>query len=190
MARKRRTKRAKKKQIKKSGLGEVWFFGSAALLGLIVFFLKDSLGVQYRWIGVYIWLAALIFGFIFYLFYLLQFVLPLDWRESWFEGLRLAVPYNFPILSAMVGPVLGGGRAPAATPEASTSLSAGFLEHRSGIIRSNFVLALTSGPNFSRAIGPGYVRLGNWEKVTQIGSNLPYLTFLRKPWTLLWALVF
>ena len=71
MARKRRTRRAKKKQVKKSGLGEIWFFGSAGLLGLIVFFLEDSLGVQYRWVGVYIWLAALIFGFILYLFYLL-----------------------------------------------------------------------------------------------------------------------
>jgi hypothetical protein len=168
MARKRRTRRAKKKQIKKSGLGEAWFFGIAGLLGLIVFFLKDSVGVQYRWVGVYIWLAALVFGFIFYLFYLLQFVLPLDWRESWFEGLRLSLPYNFPILSAFVGLVLGGGRAPAASTKASTSLSAGFLEHRSGIIRSNFVLAFTSGPEFSRAIGPGYVRLGNRETVTQV----------------------
>jgi hypothetical protein len=109
MARKRRTRRAKKKQIKKSGLGEAWFFGIAGLLGLIVFFLEDSAGVQYRWVGVYIWLAALVFGFIFYLFYLLQFVLPLDWRESWFEGLRLALPYNFPTLGALVGLVLGGG---------------------------------------------------------------------------------
>jgi hypothetical protein len=168
MARKRRTRRAKKKQIKKSGLGEAWFFGIASLMGLIVFFLKDSLGVQYRWVGVYIWLAALVFGFIFYLFYLLQFVLPLDWRESWFEGLRLALPYNFPMLGALVGLVLGGGRTPAASAKASASLSAGFSEHRSGIIRSNFILALTSGPQFSRAIGPGYVRLGNGETVTQI----------------------
>ena len=167
MARKRRTRRAKKKQIKKSGLGEAWFFGISGLLGLIVFFLEDSAGVQYRWVGVYIWLAALVFGFIFYLFYLLQFILPLDWRESWFEGLRLVLPYNFPMLSALARLVLGGGRAPTASAKASTSLSAGFLEHRSGIIRSNFVLALTSGPEFSRAIGPGYVRLGNRESVTQ-----------------------
>ena len=168
MARKRRTRRAKKKQIKKSGLGEAWFFGIAGLLGLIVFFLEDSLGVQYRWVGVYIWLAALVFGFIFYLFYLLQFILPLDWRESWFEGLRMALPYNFPVLKAMAGLVFGGGRAPAASAKASSRLSAGFLVHKSGIIRSNFVLALTSGPNFSRALGPGFVRLGNRETVSQV----------------------
>ncbi len=168
MAKKRRTKRAKKKHLKRSGLGEAWFFGLAGLLGLIVYFLQDSLGVQYRWAGVYIWLATLVFGFSFYLFYLLQFVLPLDWRESWFEGLRLALPYNFPLLSAIVGRVLGGGRTPAASAKASDSLSPGFSLHRSGIIRSNFVLALTSGPKFSRAIGPGYVRLGNSETVVQV----------------------
>ena len=168
MARKRRTRRAKKKKIKKSGLGEAWFFGIASLLGLIVFFLKDSLGVQYRWVGVYIWLAALVFGFVFYLFYLLQFILPLDWRESWFEGLRLALPYNFPVLSAMAGLLLGSGRALTASAKASSRLSAGFLEHRAGIIHSHFVLALTSGPKFSRAIGPGFVRLGNGETVTQV----------------------
>lgn len=168
MARKKRIRRAQAKQTKKSGVGEAWFIGTAALLGATAYFLKDALGIQYRWIGVYIWLAAFLFGFIFYLFYLLQFILPLDWLESWFEGLRLSIPYNFPLVGAVARALLGRRRMPAASQAAGARLSSGFVEHRAGIVNSNLVLDLTKGPEYARAIGPGYVRLEDAEMVTQV----------------------
>lgn len=152
----------------KKGLGEAIFFGLAFILATAAFFLKDSYGVQFRFSGSYIWLAAYLFAFSGYLFYLVQFILPLNWTDSWYQGLRLSLPYNFPILNQIAGLFVPRPRAPAATEQAQGSLSQGFLTHKAGIIPSHQALALISGSSYSRSAGPGFVRLQPSETVAQV----------------------
>ncbi len=164
MARRRRRKKSKQKG-EKHGLGEFIFLGLAFVFAIIPFILKDSTGVQYRWAGTYIWLAAYFFAFGGYLFYLLVFILPIPWNLSWFEGLRLSIAYNFPILGAFLSL---GTRRPAATSACREDLSPGFLRHRAGIIDSHQVLVVSSGSRYLRAAGPGYIHLRPNETVTQV----------------------
>lgn len=168
MARRKRVRRKQKATQKLTGLGEALFFGVAIALGLIPFFLKDALGLQYRWLGTYVWLAGYFFSFFFYLFYLLPVILPLDWRDSFYEGLRLVLPFNFPILDALFSFGIGRSAGLAATTSAATALPQGFLRHRAGIIASQYALALTSGPKYVRSAGPGYLRLNAGELVAQV----------------------
>jgi regulator of protease activity HflC (stomatin/prohibitin superfamily) len=164
MARRRRRKKKKQKSVKQ-GLGEPIFIGLAVVFAIIPFFLKDYTGVQYRWAGTYIWLAAYFFAFGGYLFYLLMFILPLSWNLSWFEGLRLSIAYNFPIIGAFLGV---GSRRPAATAECREDLNPGFLRHRAGIVEGHKALVLSSGSKYMRAAGPGYVHLKSNEIITQV----------------------
>ncbi len=168
MARRRSRKRRQKKTTIKKGLGEAIFFGLAFILALVAFFLNDYYGIQFRFSGSYIWLAAYFFAFGGYLFYLVQFILPLNWSQSWYQGLRLSLPYNFPILNHIASLFLSRPRAPAATEDAQESLSQGFLTHKAGVIPSHQALALISGSQYSRSAGPGFVRLNPSETVAQV----------------------
>lgn len=168
MARRRSRKRRQKRATTKKGLGEAIFFGIAIILAVVAFFLKDYVGVQFRFSGSYIWLAAYIFAFVGYLFYIVQFILPLNWSASWYQGLRLSLPFNFPILNQIVGLFLSRSRAPAATEDAQELLSQGFLTHKAGIFPSHQALALVSGSRYSRSAGPGFVRLHPSETVAQV----------------------
>lgn len=168
MARKKSRKKVRKNQMKKRGLGEAIFFGLALMLALIAFFLKDFYGVQFRFSGSYIWLAAYFFGFVGYLFYLVQFILPLDWKLSWYEGLRLSLPYNFPLLKEVVGLFLMRSQAVAATEEAKSAISPGFQTYKAGLIPSHQAFAVIKGSEYSRPAGPGYVRLHPSETVVKV----------------------
>lgn len=168
MARRRKRKGSQKQQSKKKGLGEAIFFGLALILGSAPYFLKDFYGVQFRFAGTYIWLAAYIFGFLGYLFYLVQFLLPLSWYSSWYEGLRLSFPFTFPVLSQFSSIFLMRHQAPAATGRSKGELSTGFLTHKAGMIPSYQAFAVNSGSTYSRAAGPGFVRLSPAETATQV----------------------
>ncbi len=160
-------RRRPKKKSTRARLGEPIFFGLACLFAIIAFYLKDFYGIQFRWIGSYVWLAAYFFGFTGYLFYLVQFILPLDWKSSWYEGLILAIPYNFPILDRLARTFLRP-RAPAATQQARSKLVQGFLVNRAGVLPSQQALAVITGSQYSQAAGPGYVRLRSSESVAQV----------------------
>ncbi len=168
MARRRKRKGSQKQKSTKRGLGEAIFFGLALLLGITPFFLKDFYGVQFRFAGTYIWLAAYIFGFFGYLFYLVQFILPVAWNNSWYEGLRLSIPFNFPLLSQFSSIFLMRNQAPAATERSKDEISPGFLTHKAGMIPSHLAFAVNSGSAYSRAVGPGLVRLSPSETVTRV----------------------
>ena len=168
MARRRKRKGSQKQKSTKRGLGEAIFFGVALILGTIPFFLKDFYGVQFRFAGTYIWLAAYIFGFLGYLFYLVQFLLPLSWNSSWYEGLRLSVPFNFPVLSQFSSIFLMRRQAPAATERSKDEVSPGFLIHKAGMVPSHLAFAVNTGSAYSRAVGPGFVRLSPSETVSRV----------------------
>lgn len=163
MARRRRRKKSKQKS-GKQGLGELVLFGLALVFAVIPFYLEDFTGVRYRWAGTYIWLAAYFFAFGGYLFYMLIFVLPIPWNLSWYEGLRLSIAYNFPMVGGLFGLV---SRTPAVTEEFRQELRPGFLRHRAGLIDTHKVLLLTRSAKYSRTTGPGYVRLQSNETVRQ-----------------------
>jgi hypothetical protein len=103
-------KRSKDKSTK-SGLGGLVLFGAAVLLAAIGFLLKDFYGIRYGFVGSYIWFLAFLITFSLGLFYFAQFLLPLRWQDSWYEGLRLTINYNFPSLPTWKGlPQTDAGR--------------------------------------------------------------------------------
>jgi hypothetical protein len=164
----RSRRRRSKKRVEKSGLGELRLFGAIVLLAAIAYFLKDFYGVQYRLIGSYVWAMAFLLAFVLGLFYFVQFLLPLDWQDSWFEGLRMTLSYNFPYVASLL--VGGVSRAPAEINKADVppGLTVGFVRHRAGNVQSHYLLVLSKGALFTRAAGPGYVSLNRGENVSQV----------------------
>ena len=134
----------------------------------IGYLLVDSQNVRFRWAGSYLWGVAFLFGFVIFLLYLLQFVLPLVWYRSLSEGAGLIFGPTFPLLSKIMRRVLRwppGTLDPDKLPE---GLPVSFARHRAGILDSYQVLALTKGPKYERAAGPGYVRIGPGEVPAQL----------------------
>jgi hypothetical protein len=162
-----RRKRKKKKKTDKVGLGFPLVLGVGLLLAAVAYFLKDANGRPYHWLGSYLWLIAFVMTFIIELFYLTQFVLPLRWQESWFEGLRLAFNYNFPLIGKMFG--VGSPVRKSVRPEdVPDGLTTGFVKHGAGLLDGYSCLALTRGSAFTRAAGPGYVSFNRGEMIDQV----------------------
>jgi regulator of protease activity HflC (stomatin/prohibitin superfamily) len=59
-------------------------------------------------------------------------------------------------------------QAPAATERSKDEISPGFLTHKAGMIPSHLAFAVNSGSAYSRAVGPGLVRLSPSETVTRV----------------------
>ena len=138
------------------------------LLGLLLaaagYLLKDYYGVSYRWVGSYVWVFAYIIWFVIGIFYLAQFTLPLRWYESWYEGLRLVLSYNFPLL-------FGGPSPPKNTkkkPPTLEGLPESFTRHGSAILESHKAVAINRGASYARSAGPGYVTMNRGESVGQV----------------------
>jgi regulator of protease activity HflC (stomatin/prohibitin superfamily) len=133
-------------------------------LVLFAYFLDDSQGVSYGFLGSYIWLAAFVFSFFLGIFYFSQFILPLDWKQSWFEGMRLALAYNFPLLSRLLG-VPASKRKGTPGREGLKDLPSSLKNHGAGLIKSHLALILTRGIVITRSAGPGFVRLNKAENI-------------------------
>lgn len=164
----RKARKKKAAQQKEPRVQLFWIAGLALLFTIVGYFLNDFYGVPFGFTGAYVWVTAFLISFVVTLFYLAQFTMPLDWQESWLEGLRLTVRYNFPFITKIVRQIFRRPAIPAAIPELESELPPGFLIHRAGIIPSHQVYALTRGPSFARAVGPGFVRLTRGERVSQI----------------------
>jgi len=144
------------------------FFGLWVVLATVAYFLTDYYEVRLGWAGSYLWAVAFLFGFVLYLLYLLQFVLPLPWYKSVKEGLILILDPTFPYLSRIIRTLIGRPLGMVATEEHVVALPASFRRYRAGILPSHQALALTRGPHYGQAVGPGYVRLEPGESITQI----------------------
>jgi hypothetical protein len=145
-----------------------WVTGLTFVFAITGFFLSDFYGVPFHFTGAYVWVVAFFMSVVVTLFYLAQFTLPLNWQESWLEGLRLTVRYNFPFFAQIVRKFFRRPAIPAAIPELEPLLPDGFKTHRAGIVPSHQVYALTRGPSFVRVVGPGYARLTRGERISQI----------------------
>jgi hypothetical protein len=167
------TRRKKAQRRKKRDQGRTWgfealFFGLLTALLALAFFLNDFREVQYGWQGSYVWGIAYVLGFFIFLLYLLQFALPLPWYESIKEGLILILgptfTYGTKVMRAMFHLSLGQ----VADETELNQLPTSFELYRAGVLPSYHVLAITRGPKYERAVGPGYVRLARGETVAQI----------------------
>jgi regulator of protease activity HflC (stomatin/prohibitin superfamily) len=155
---------SRRKRRKRSGLGEYRWLIAVIILSLFAYLLDDSLGVGYGFLGSYIWLAAFVFSFFLGIFYFSQFILPLDWKESWFEGMRLSLVYNFPLVGRLLG-VQAYKRKGTADKHALETLPSSLINHGAGLIKSHLALILTKGIIITRSTGPGFVRLNKAENI-------------------------
>lgn len=153
-------RRRSRKKTTKSGLGTIPIIVTLLVLASIAYILDDFFGVQFRWIGSYVWILAFLLAFTIGINYFATFLLPLDWKESWYEGLQLLISYNFSLLE--------GKPKSAAADRVKEQIPEGFLNHRAGVLPSHQVVALSKGSAFARPAGPGYVRLKKGEVATQV----------------------
>lgn len=137
------------------------------MLALFAYLLKDAQGIGYGFLGSYIWLAAFVFTFFIGIFYFSQFILPLDWKDSWFEGMRLSLAYNFPLVGRLLGIwTADQEKAPAAGK--FEALPKSLFVHGAGIVDSNLAMTTGRGIELNRTVGPGFVRLSKDENIDLI----------------------
>jgi hypothetical protein len=168
MTRRRKARRRKKRDEGRKWAFEALFLGLLLGLLIIAYFLDDFKGVRFGWQGSYMWGVAYILSFFIFLLYLLQFALPLPWYESVKEGSILILGSTFFYGSKAARKVFRLPSGKAAEEAVLSELPSSFEVYRAGVLPSHQVLALTRGPKYVRAVGPGYVRLDRGESVTQV----------------------
>ncbi|MGD8805952.1 MAG: SPFH domain-containing protein [Chloroflexota bacterium] len=168
MTRRRKARRRKKRDEGRRWEFEALFLGLLVALSAIAFFLTDFKEVRYGWQGSYLWVVAYILSFFIFLLYLLQFALPLPWFESVKEGLILILEPTFFYTLKLARKGLRRSFGKAAEQTVLEELPSSFELYRAGVLPSYQVLAITRGPKFERAVGPGYVRLARGETVAQV----------------------
>lgn len=157
------------------------FIGIGLLLALLAAFLNShsyqGLGVRLGLVGSYVWVLGLIVAFVLQLMFLARLVLPPDaGREEsdrldpesrergWREGLRLILlSFIEPALPESLKTLFRGPLTP--IPD---GLPLSFALFRSGIVASHLALILARENEFTRAVGPGYVRLNRGERITHL----------------------
>lgn len=151
-------RRSKKKAATPAKSARIWEWLLAALLfaGIAGYFLHDALDYPLKSLGSVIWLMALVVTFVLGFGFFAQFLVPAGWQE----GLLLLLSFYRNSLSRLFG-------APAA-PTPPAELPASFGTVNAGILDSHIALALARGNTFSRAAGPGYVRLEPLETIRHI----------------------
>ncbi len=158
-------RRSRKRRPTRSGIGEFNWLVLALLLGLIAYFLQDAQAVPYKFVGSYLWVIVFATSFFSGLFYFSQFILPLDWKDSWFEGLRLTTGYNFPLIGSVMGMRRLRSRKRSPRGQEKGVLPKGFYRHNAGLIASHYSLILSKDTILTRSADPGFVRLNRGEKV-------------------------
>lgn len=179
--RKKKRTKAKDEPKKPLELNFIHFMVIWLLLAVMAAFL-GSHSYQGVWtrlglVGAYVWGLGLVVTFVLRVAYLARFVLPLDaGREEsdrldpesrergWLEGLRLI------FLSFVVAPLPDGLKVLFRGPVTPIpdGLPPSFALFGSGIIASHLALILARDNQFTRAVGPGYVRLNRGERVTHL----------------------
>jgi hypothetical protein len=127
-------------------------------------FFADARGVPYGWFIAVVWLVITLATCLFGIFYYGQFVLPSHKGENWWQGVAM-------ILRAAThgeeSPRSAGLKAAAPTFPGEELLPPSFKTLQAGMLPSHLVLAVSKGNSFSRAAGPGFVKLQPGERITQ-----------------------
>lgn len=167
--RKRRTRDERKTDEGRWNPGLLHLAGAALLLSLIVALaLRSHTGQRLGLPGAYVWVTALLIAFFLRLLHLARFLLPPEAEHQgargWQEGLRMLL-YHFFVLTLprnfRDNMQRGGGGGAPQLPDSFSQFQAGFVD-------SHLALALGKGTGFSRAAGPGYVRLNKGEHISDV----------------------
>jgi regulator of protease activity HflC (stomatin/prohibitin superfamily) len=164
---KRRRKRSSQAAARKGGPSIYLFFGAVFLAAILGYLGRDYLGVRFGWLGATIWIFALVFAFVGGLAYQALFILPLSGDAGWNEGLRL-------LLTNWLRSLEPNRRVPA-IPKELEDIPASLPKFGAGIVESHHALALTRHGAFSRAAGPGFVRLNRNEHISHVVDLRPHL---------------
>jgi hypothetical protein len=154
--------------LKRPGLDLRLVLALLLLFTIVPYFLKDALGARYGIVGTYFWLVGFFLSFIAAAFYWSQFLLPIPWQLSWYEGFRLTIRYNFPFLVTATRELRIRPNISGATAEAARDLPESFLRHKAGIIASHQAPVIFRGGSFIRGAGPGFLRLKQGERIVQV----------------------
>lgn len=173
---------AKKKRKRNSetprryGISTIILLVSLAILILLfagVIRLADWKGVFYDWwfIGLF-WLTVLILTFILGIVYFGQFVLPHHRYVSWAEGVRM-IWRNIWLVAPEL-PQRARRRLHRESVLGAEALPPSFTSLRAGILQSHQAMAVERGMQFTRALGPGFVRLHNGESIGAVIDLRPH----------------
>lgn len=145
-----------------------WVLLSAIIpIALTGYLLTDWAGNPYGFLGLSLWVLALLASFFVGLIYYACFVLPLPGGiESWYEGLRSIAIYYFLSWPRSIWRLLLWSGSPTAASRARGKLSPSMRELRAGMIESHTALVITRLNAFIRAAGPGFVRLNRRETIS------------------------
>lgn len=134
-----------------------FFVLTLVVFAALGFFWSDYYGIRHGILGLLVWVVIFLMTFMFGVAYNALFILSAD-IDNWYEeGFRLILENFFS----------GGGvdhrmsRAYEGVPPSIDVMGAGVLD-------SHIVLALGRGPLFSRAVGPGYVKMEAGEHIKHI----------------------
>ena len=146
-------------------------FGSAVVAGLLF---QDYREVPYGWFLTAVWLVVATFTCGFGIIYYAQFILPHHSGENWLEGiammLRSATHFGSPESSRQQAI-----HAAKQTLVNRDALDPAFYNLKAGTTRSHQALAVGKGDSFSRAAGPGFIRLLPGERPIQIVDLRPHV---------------
>lgn len=172
-------KRKRKRRKKETGSARGPYTGlillAAAILAGSAYFLADSLGVRYGVLGSLLWLAAFVVTVALVLINYARSVLPVEGDVGWYEGARLLgyyTVYRFPpVIRDFFGPFVGLTD----YPDPPEGVPQSFKTVGAGMVDSHLVLVLARGSEFSRAAGPGYVRLNGRERIRDVFDLRPHV---------------
>lgn len=152
--------------------GALHLLGLALLLSLVAaYLLRTHGGARLGLPGAYVWVTALLIAFGLQLANKARFVLPPEAEQqgaaaevSWAEGMRMVV-YHYAV---MMLPEWLRASFHRRREDLPPSLPSSFAEFQAGFVDSHLALALARGSRFTRAAGPGYVRLRRGERITHV----------------------
>jgi hypothetical protein len=143
------------------------------LLLVLIYYGRDYHGIRLGFLGIYTWGLALSLAFGLTLAYHALFMLPKRGEAGWREGLMLLLTYYYQQALRL----FTGKKKPRATRPApgAAFIPASFTKIRVGIVESHLAAALAKGGVYSRADGPGYVKLNKGEAVHELVDLRPHL---------------
>jgi regulator of protease activity HflC (stomatin/prohibitin superfamily) len=164
---KRRRKRSSPKATRWSGPSIYVFFAAVFFASILGYLWRDYFGFRLGWLGASVWIFALFASFLFGVAYMARFILPLTGEAGWNEGFRL-------LLTNWLNSLEPGRRVPA-IPKELEEIPSSLPKFGAGIVESHHALALTRHASFSRAAGPGFVRLNRNEYISHVVDVRPHL---------------
>lgn len=152
------------------GAGQVLL--AAALVLALAYFFRSGTGLRHGLLGSYVWATAFVITFLIALERAAHFLLPAEILNSHVEAYTLLMRYTFYVLlpqgfRQLVG-IKGFPPAPREVSESFTQLGVGFVD-------SHYCLALVKGGKYSRATGPGYVKLNPGEMIRHVIDLRPHI---------------